>query len=94
VTNWNVITYILLFTPFSFISSVRESFIIPNSKIRLSLQFVNGALVASHAGGHVPFRADVTSVLLYGQENLISVAVNNTLTDITVPQGELQQLQT
>jgi beta-glucuronidase len=77
-----------------FISSVRESFIIPNSKIRLSLQFVNGELVASHAGGHVPFQADVTSVLQYGQKNLISVAVNNTLTDITVPQGELQQLET
>lgn len=56
--------------------------------------FVNGKLVASHAGGHVPFQADVTSVLQYGQKNLISVAVNNTLTDITVPQGELQQLET
>jgi beta-glucuronidase len=51
-------------------------------------------MVVSHAGGHVPFQADVSSVLRYGQKNLISVAVNNTLTDITVPQGEIQLLQT
>jgi beta-glucuronidase len=65
-----------------------------NWKTHYSHQFVNGELVASHAGGHVPFLADVTSVLLYGQKNLISVAVNNTLTDITVPQGDLRLLQT
>ncbi|KAJ9576669.1 hypothetical protein L9F63_025433, partial [Diploptera punctata] len=41
-----------------------------------------------HEGGHIPFQAEVTSVLKFGEKNLISVAVNNTLTDITVPQGE------
>jgi beta-glucuronidase len=57
-------------------------------------QFVNGKLVTRHAGGHIPFLAEVTSFLKYGQKNLISVAVNNTLTDITVPQGSVGTIQT
>lgn len=56
--------------------------------------FVNGKLVTRHAGGHIPFLAEVTSFLKYGQKNLISVAVNNTLTDITVPQGSVGTIQT
>lgn len=56
--------------------------------------FVNGNLVTRHAGGHIPFLAEVTSFLQYGQKNLISVAVNNTLTDITVPQGSVGTIQT
>ena len=57
-------------------------------------QFVNGNLVTRHAGGHIPFLAEVTSFLQYGQKNLISVAVNNTLTDTTVPQGSVGTIQT
>jgi beta-glucuronidase len=57
-------------------------------------QFVNGKLVTRHAGGHIPFLAEVTSFLKYGQKNLISVAVNNTLTDITVPQGSVGTIHT
>ncbi|XP_043206639.1 beta-glucuronidase-like [Amphibalanus amphitrite] len=49
--------------------------------------YVNGARAAEHSGGHLPFAADVTDLLLVGQANLVSIAVNNTLTDITVPQG-------
>ncbi|KAJ4432181.1 hypothetical protein ANN_20797 [Periplaneta americana] len=56
--------------------------------------YINGELVVSHAGGHIPFQTEVTSVLMYGQKNLISVAVNNTLTDSTVPQGKLDYLET
>ncbi|XP_037069999.1 beta-glucuronidase-like [Pollicipes pollicipes] len=49
--------------------------------------YVNGALVVTHSGGHLPFAADVTDRLQPGQANLVTVAVNNTLTDVTVPQG-------
>jgi beta-glucuronidase len=55
---------------------------------------VNGELVTRHAGGHIPFLAEVTFFLKYGQKNLISVAVNNTLTDITVPQGDVSTIDT
>ncbi|PSN44368.1 Beta-glucuronidase [Blattella germanica] len=56
--------------------------------------YVNGELVVSHSGGHIAFQAEVTSVLNFGGKNLISVAVNNSLTDITVPQGHLSSLTT
>ncbi|KAJ9589256.1 hypothetical protein L9F63_017538, partial [Diploptera punctata] len=59
-----------------------------------AIVYINGKLVVHHEGGHIPFQAEVTSVLKFGEKNLISVAVNNTLTDITVPQGEVTSLQT
>ncbi|KAJ4432164.1 hypothetical protein ANN_20780 [Periplaneta americana] len=60
----------------------------------MNLRYVNSELVTSHAGGHVPFQCEVTSALKYGEENLISVAVNNTLTDVTVPQGGFDNITT
>ena len=49
--------------------------------------YVNGASAASHSGGHLPFAADVSQLVKPGQANLFVIAVNNTLTDVTVPQG-------
>lgn len=43
--------------------------------------------IAEHDGGHLPFDADVTQMLHYGEENRITVAVNNTLSDYTLPVG-------
>ncbi|KAJ4445543.1 hypothetical protein ANN_12223 [Periplaneta americana] len=51
--------------------------------------WVNGKEACVHSGGHLPFQADVTELLLYGSANLLTVAVNNTLTLITVPQGHI-----
>ena len=50
--------------------------------------YVNGVEVGGHAGGHMAFEMDVTSALSwqYGR-NRVTVAVNNTLTAHTVPQG-------
>jgi len=49
---------------------------------------VNGAKVTEHQGGHLPFETELTQgQLRFDQPNLITVAVNNTLTDSTVPQG-------
>ena len=42
----------------------------------------------NHTGGHLPFLGDVTQLTATG-ENLLVVALNNTLTDLTVPQGQL-----
>lgn len=44
-------------------------------------------MAGAHEGGHLPFQAEVTSILRYGTENQITVAVNNTLTQQTIPQG-------
>ncbi|PSN44365.1 hypothetical protein C0J52_10938 [Blattella germanica] len=56
--------------------------------------YVNGELVMNHSGCHVPFQAEITSFLKFDARNLISVAVDNTLTNTTVPQGNLTEFKT
>ena len=50
--------------------------------------FLNGMEVGGHTGGHMAFEMVVTEVVLVPGLNLLTVAVNNTLTDVTLPQGE------
>ncbi|UYV67200.1 GUSB [Cordylochernes scorpioides] len=50
--------------------------------------YVNGAPVVNHTGGHLPFQADVTNVVKSGL-NRVSVALNNTLSPDTIPQGQV-----
>ena len=49
--------------------------------------WVNGVKVAEHKGGFLPFEADITAVLMYGRENRVCIAVNNTLDWTTLPPG-------
>ncbi|CAD6186220.1 unnamed protein product [Caenorhabditis auriculariae] len=55
--------------------------------------FVNSQKVATHTGGHLPFEIDVTSKLRFGAENKITVAVNNTLSWATIPQGDFNYMK-
>ncbi|KAJ9578315.1 hypothetical protein L9F63_005460 [Diploptera punctata] len=57
-----------------------------------ALVWINGKKACEHYGGHLPFQADITHSLLYGGQNLIMVAVNNTLTLTTIPQGTVQHM--
>ncbi|GAB6023659.1 hypothetical protein CHUAL_008425 [Chamberlinius hualienensis] len=52
-----------------------------------AIVWLNGVIVANHVIGHLPFQADVTSELVYGSVNRLTVAINSTLTVNTVPQG-------
>ena len=54
-----------------------------------SVVYVNGINVVNHTGGHLPFEADVTNILAYDKENLVTVVVNNTLNRYTIPQGKV-----
>ncbi|KAA0189204.1 hypothetical protein HAZT_HAZT011763 [Hyalella azteca] len=54
-----------------------------------SIIYLNGKAITSHLGGHLPIMADVTSSLMYSSKNLLTVAVNNTLTPETIPQGTI-----
>ncbi|XP_026682496.1 beta-glucuronidase-like [Diaphorina citri] len=56
--------------------------------------WVNGHLVMGHEIGHLPFQHDITSVLRFGGKNRVTVAVDNTLLQTTVPQGSLRDLNT
>lgn len=60
----------------------------------LSLQWVNGVQVVEHEGGHLPFEADISSVVQGSPGTLcrITVALNNTLTPHTLPPGSIQYM--
>lgn len=55
-----------------------------NSKI-----WVNGNLVKEYVGGFLPFEADITNHVKYGETNTILICVNNELSWQTFPPGEV-----
>uniref|UniRef100_A0A8C5X265 Beta-glucuronidase n=1 Tax=Malurus cyaneus samueli TaxID=2593467 RepID=A0A8C5X265_9PASS len=59
-----------------------------------SIVWVNGVQVVEHEGGHLPFEADISSVLQGSPGALcrITVALNNTLTPHTLPPGSIQYM--
>ncbi|XP_059484604.1 beta-glucuronidase-like [Neocloeon triangulifer] len=56
----------------------------------LATVWVNGDFVVEHEGGHLPFEADVSTAVVFGQSNRVTVAVDNVLTNVTVPQGQVE----
>ncbi|MFP3937330.1 MAG: beta-glucuronidase [Phycisphaerae bacterium] len=79
-----------------------RDFFVPGSwrDMRVALRFgsathhavvwVNGTEVARHRGGFLPFEADVTEAVAFGQSNRVTVAVNNELDWSTLPTGEVR----
>lgn len=77
----------------------RKVFSVPEAyrKGRLLLHFgavdyeakvwVNGKLVALHEGGHTPFHADITDVLVEGDNTVVVKAVDHSR-DVTLPRGK------
>lgn len=57
-------------------------------------QWINGVKMTEHEGGHLPFEADISSVLRQSSSNpcRITIAVNNTLTLQTLPPGTIQYM--
>jgi beta-glucuronidase len=51
--------------------------------------FVNGKEVARHVGGYMPFSADITDHVEAGEEFNLTIAVNNVLTNETIPPGRV-----
>lgn len=51
--------------------------------------FVDGALVAEHVGGYTPFEADITGHVAPGETFRLTIAVNNELTQATIPPGSV-----
>lgn len=47
-----------------------------------------------HEIGHLPFEADITEQLYYGQENRVTVLCDNILLQDTIPQGSIVEEQT
>ncbi|KAJ3623897.1 hypothetical protein MTP99_017560 [Tenebrio molitor] len=82
----------------------QRSFIVPTSWtgrrvwIRFSAAnyaadvWINGEAAVSHSIGHLPFQAEVTSLVNYGSRSTITVSVDNTMSDTTIPEGSIQEL--
>ena len=49
--------------------------------------WVNGTVVATHLGGHLPFVADITGQVAWDRKNVIAVAVENKQLPERVPPG-------
>jgi beta-glucuronidase len=54
--------------------------------------YVNGVQVGTHEGGHLPFAFEITSLIRWGEENLIAISVENTLKPDRVPGGNMVSL--
>ena len=59
----------------------------PDLVLGTSVGALNGALVAEHLGGHLPFEAEATGALAWDRPNTISVAVENKQLLGRVPPG-------
>ncbi|MCI6739579.1 MAG: beta-glucuronidase [Bacteroidales bacterium] len=49
--------------------------------------YLNGRLICERQGGFLPFEAEITNWLLPGQENLLTIAADNTIDSTTLPVG-------
>ena len=56
------------------------------------LQWINGKEVVQHEIGHLPFQADITQEIEFGEENRITVLCDNVLLQSTIPQGKVSEL--
>ena len=64
-------------------------FVRADSATHEGIIFVNGKEVARHVGGYMPFSADITDHVSAGGEVTLTIAVNNVLTNETVPPGRV-----
>lgn len=55
-----------------------------------AVMWVNGQEVARHKGGYLPFEADITGIVNFGQENRVTISVNNILDWTTIPPGVIK----
>lgn len=49
--------------------------------------YLNGELICEHTGGFLPFETEITDKLKDGQDNLLTIAVNNAIDYTTLPVG-------
>ncbi|XP_011312039.1 beta-glucuronidase [Fopius arisanus] len=55
----------------------------------LAQVWINGEIVTNHEIGHLPFEAEINSFLVFGGKNRITVAVDNSLLQTSIPQGRV-----
>ncbi|KAB7495571.1 Beta-glucuronidase, partial [Armadillidium nasatum] len=53
------------------------------------IQYINGVELTSHEVGHLPFDAEISDYVFSDSANWITICINNTLTPLSIPQGEV-----
>lgn len=56
-----------------------------------AVMWINGEKVAAHKGGYLPFEADITEFVNIGEENRVTICVNNILDWTTIPCGKVKE---
>ncbi|MFC4071981.1 beta-glucuronidase [Actinoplanes subglobosus] len=51
--------------------------------------YAGDTLVAEHVGGYTPFDADITDLVTAGESFVLTIGVNNELTETTIPPGTI-----
>ncbi len=77
VTTQGIGWYKLVFTPPANVAGM-ESFLQFDAASRIATVWLNGTLLGTHQGGFSRFRLDSTAALKSGQENKLTVKVDNT----------------
>ena len=77
VTTQGVGWYKLVFTPPANVAGM-ESFLQFDAASRIATVWLNGTMLGTHRGGFSRFRLDSTAALKPGQENSLTVKVDNT----------------
>ncbi|XP_032683904.1 beta-glucuronidase isoform X1 [Odontomachus brunneus] len=80
------------FVPFSW--KDQRVFVRFGSVNYLAQVWINNNLVTNHEMGHLPFEAEISSYVIFGGKNRITVAVDNTLLQTSVPQGKILEAPT
>ncbi|XP_014212257.1 beta-glucuronidase [Copidosoma floridanum] len=59
----------------------------------LAQVWLNGELLTNHEMGHLPFEAEITKMAMFGEKNRVTVAVDNGLSQTSVPQGKIAKAE-
>jgi beta-glucuronidase len=88
--NWGWVWYDKQFFPPKRWLDDKRKIILRFSSVRLNcVVYLNGVNIVNHTGGQLPFEVDVTNNLNKDKLNLLTVAVNNVLSNETLPQGKI-----
>ncbi|PLB46488.1 hypothetical protein P170DRAFT_363634 [Aspergillus steynii IBT 23096] len=82
-----------VFVPRSWSASSLRYFIRCDAATHVGRVCVDETLVTEHVGGYTPFEADITSLVRPGAEFRLTIAVNNDLTNETIPPGSIEVLE-
>lgn len=68
----------------------KDVFVRFGSATHRAVVWLNGQEVAAHDGGYMPFSGLLNEVASFGEENKLVVVVNNELSQITIPCGDVK----